>query len=147
MYVLICSLTEIEWLDRLPFRCDAALISIDGLDMEPPKLDYQPKYYLRQEFEDVWLSEVGYEDSGSYAFSLFSMEQAKEMAEFIYGCKDDIDVLICQCRSGVSRSAGVAAAVREHFSHDGIEVFLDRDYSPNVFVFQYLYRALEDMKK
>ena len=51
--------------------------------------------------------------------------EADALAEFIYKAKEDGLDIICQCEYGQSRSAGCAAAILQHFSKNGIDVFTD----------------------
>jgi len=73
--------------------------------------------------------------------------EADELAEFIYDVKQDGLDIICQCECGQSRSAGCAAAIREHFYGDGIKIFTDYRYYPNQLVYNKVYDALEMYKK
>lgn len=52
--------------------------------------------------------------------------EADELAAFtLQGEKDGLSI-ICQCDEyGQSRSAACAAAIRQHFHKDGIEIFVD----------------------
>ena len=68
--------------------------------------------------------------------------QADELAQFILDAQRDGYDFICQCTYGESRSAAAAAAIREFFTHDGIQVFADYRYCPNQLVFNTVYDAL-----
>ena len=68
--------------------------------------------------------------------------RAEEMAQFILDAQRDGYDFICQCTYGESRSAAAAAAIREYFTHDGIQVFADYRYCPNQLVFNVLYDAM-----
>ena len=71
------------------------------------------------------------------------LPEADKLAEFIYDAKKMGFDIICQCEYGQSRSAGCAAAIREHFYGDGIKIFADYRYYPNQLVYNKLYDALE----
>ena len=73
--------------------------------------------------------------------------EADALAEFIYSAKDDGLDIICQCDHGQSRSAGCAAAILQHFSKNGIDVFADYRYYPNQLVYNKTIKALEKYKK
>jgi hypothetical protein len=73
--------------------------------------------------------------------------EAEELAEFIYEAKAKGLDIICQCEYGQSRSAGCAAAIREHFFGDGISVFADYRYYPNQLVFHKVSDALKNVNK
>jgi predicted protein tyrosine phosphatase len=76
-------------------------------------------------------------------FHMIDDEQAKTIAEFIHSITDKAETLICQCEYGQSRSAGIAAAVRQFLYMDGIEVFADNRYFPNKRVYRKILAALE----
>ena len=71
------------------------------------------------------------------------MEISESWLSLCFRCKDHIDILICQCRWGYSRSAAVAAAVREYFFQSGMEIFSDEEYYPNLYVFRETLKALK----
>ena len=68
--------------------------------------------------------------------------RAEDLAQFILDAQRKEYDFICQCTWGESRSAAAAAAIREYFTHDGIEVFADYRYCPNQLVFNTVYDAL-----
>jgi len=72
--------------------------------------------------------------------------EVEELAEFIYDAVENRYDIICQCEFGQSRSAGCAAAIREHFYGDGIRIFADYRYYPNQMVYHKVYDALKAEK-
>lgn len=69
--------------------------------------------------------------------------QAEKIAEFIINCvKDGMDI-VCQCEYGESRSAGCAAAIKEFYDGNGIEIFADYRYYPNKIIYNKLLAALQ----
>ena len=146
MKVEIHSIQSLKRRAHKPFAPDTALISIGDFGKELPLLEYKPAHILRMEFDDVTPSEIDYESSERYAFRLFSEEQANQIADFVYRYWESRGTLLCQCHYGQSRSAAVAAAIKEHFYHNGIEIFADEKerYCPNVYVFRLTLRALRN---
>ena len=146
MKVEIHSIQSLKQRAHKPFVPDTALISIGDFGKELPLLEYKPAHILRMEFDDVTPSEIDYESSERYAFRLFSEEQANQIADFVYRYWESRGTLLCQCHYGQSRSAAVAAAIKEHFYHNGIEIFADEQerYCPNVYVFRLTLRALRN---
>lgn len=146
MKVEVHSIQSLKRRAHKPFAPDTALISIGDFGKELPLLEYKPAHILRMEFDDVTPSEIDYESSERYAFRLFSEEQANQIADFVYRYWESCGTLLCQCHYGQSRSAAVAAAIKEHFYHDGIEIFADEQerYCPNVYVFRLTLRALRN---
>lgn len=146
MKIEIHSIQSLKQRAHKPFAPDTALISIGDFGKELPLLEYKPAHILRMEFDDVTPSEIDYESSERYAFRLFSEEQANQIADFVYRYWESRGTLLCQCHYGQSRSAAVAAAIKEHFYHNGIEIFADEKerYCPNVYVFRLTLRALRN---
>lgn len=134
MEVLICAQWELEALAKKPFDTPTALISIGDPGTPPPALRHQPRYILRLEFNDTRVLD---------ARQALTPEQAEQIAAFVYAHKDSVQTLICQCGFGCSRSAAVAAAVKEHFTHDGLGLFTDGEHHPNILVFSAVLKALE----
>lgn len=69
--------------------------------------------------------------------------EADELAAFILQVEKDGLSIICQCEYGQSRSAACAAAIRQHFHKDGIEIFADYRYYPNQMIYHKVFEALE----
>lgn len=70
--------------------------------------------------------------------------EAAELAAAIYYAMDTPGVdIVCQCEYGQSRSAACAAAIREHFYGEGVEIFADYRYYPNQLVYNKLKAALD----
>jgi len=72
--------------------------------------------------------------------------EADALASFIYKAKKDGLDIICQCEYGQSRSAGCAAAILQHFSKNGIEIFADYRYYPNQLIYNKMLEALNKGK-
>lgn len=93
----------------------------------------------------VDVPDISMDDLTDYKYTVDDFADAMhadEMAQFILDAYRDGYDFICQCTYGESRSAAVAAAIREYFFHDGIQVFADYRYCPNQLVFNTLYDAL-----
>ena len=83
----------------------------------------------------------------SYGYTYESyLENANELARFIYEAKANGLDIICQCDYGQSRSAACAAAILQHFEGRGIDVFADYRYYPNQLVYHKVFDALEGLK-
>ena len=75
------------------------------------------------------------------------LPEAEEIAKFVDLNLRNKKNIICQCDYGISRSAGLAAAIMEHYKHEGIKVFGDYHYTPNQFVFNKVLNALNVLNK
>ena len=93
----------------------------------------------------VPLYDIDLEVLGEYGLSFDTyFPEAPELAAAIYYAMDTLGVeIICQCEYGQSRSAACAAAIREHFYGEGIEIFADYRYCPNQLVYNKLKAALD----
>lgn len=142
MRIQIHSRGELEKQAVSGFLPNTSVISITDVNEEPVKLAHSPRYLLELSFDDISSKADVFNDSRRLALNLYSKEQAEQLAEFVYEHKDETENIICQCRWGYSRSAAVAAALKEHFYNDGVEIFLDEQYYPNIYVFRQTLQAL-----
>ena len=145
MKIKICSRAVLEKMSGSGFDPHTAVISITDVDEKEVGFYREPEFLLRLCFDDIDSPFDMYGDSRKLALNLFSREQADQIAEFVFHCKDHIDTLICQCRWGYSRSSAVATAVKEYFFHEGMEIFSDEGYYPNLYVFRETLKALKRM--
>ena len=74
------------------------------------------------------------------------LPEAKDIAAFVDKKIKEGKNIICQCDYGISRSAGLAAAIMENYAHRGIDVFANYRYTPNQFVFRKVYNELCKLK-
>ena len=72
------------------------------------------------------------------------IENASELADFIFDAKENGRDIICQCDFGRSRSAGCAAAILEYFYGCADKIFLNDKYCPNLMVFEKVFSALHE---
>ena len=73
------------------------------------------------------------------------LPEAKDIAIFVNQAIRDGKDIICQCDYGISRSAGLAAAILQRYAHRGLDVFADYRYTPNQFVYNKVYKALMEL--
>ena len=73
------------------------------------------------------------------------LPEAKSIANFVSQAINKGKDIICQCDYGISRSAGLAAAILERYAHKGLEVFADYKYTPNLFVYNKVYAELKKL--
>ena len=74
------------------------------------------------------------------------LPEAKDIAIFVNQKIKEGKDIICQCDYGISRSAGLAAAILERYAHRGIDIFSDYKYTPNQFVYNKVYLELNKLK-
>ena len=150
MTVNIYSRKAIEELLHEGFPDNVAVISF--CDTQPQRIDrdYKPVDYSGKTDRVflIALHDIDIEILGDFCLTYETyMPEVDELAGFIYAAKHDGLDILCQCEYGQSRSAGCAAAIREHFNRDGIQVFADYRYYPNQLVFNKVFNALEDYRK
>ena len=153
MKIEIHSRESIEERANKPFAARTAVISITDMDSGFAVLSNKPEYLLQLKFDDI-SADVFTELFDGYPaltdamqiakeLNLFSDEQAEEIAVFVKSILGRAELLICQCEYGQSRSAGIAAAVKQFLDKDGIEIFADDRYFPNKLVYRKVLAALE----
>lgn len=142
-----------EKIESMVFPLGTAVISITDYNYDFAKLNNKPDYLLQLTFDDidsdVFIDELGRKPTESERqeiekkYHMLTDEQAEQIAEFVKIVWDKIDVLICQCEHGQSRSAAVAAAIMEIKSKRGIEIFADDRYYPNKTIFRKVLKAIK----
>ena len=147
MKVTIYSRDEIEdIISKGAFPDNTAVISfydpaIKRLDKSYTYVDYSNicDMVFYSELDDLDIDVLC--DKG-YTYETYFSE-AEDMARFIIKAYSQGRDIICQCEYGQSRSAGCAAAIMEHFDHNGIDVFADYRRFPNQMVFNKLRDVLD----
>lgn len=140
MKIEVCGRQGIEKLSQEPFTGKTALISICDHYRMPPTLRNKPTWRLSLVFDDIRLPEI--HQNTLLARMGCSEEDADRIAAFVYAVNGKAERIICQCEAGVSRSAAVAAAIREHFFQDGASLFNDPLFDPNPRVYRLVLDAL-----
>jgi len=94
-----------------------------------------------QESRVDWLGIYCYDldkDIGQFPYSryMFEKHHAKEIIKFVEVRKQAIDLIIVNCVAGVSRSAGVAAALSKILNKDDMYFF--KNYWPNMRIYSFI---------
>ncbi len=82
------------------------------------------KSVLKLKFDDVT-------EDGAFGFCITD-EDAAAIRTFIKSVEDKVQRLIVHCEAGVSRSAGVAAAITKALHGDDMPIFNSTQYCPNM---------------
>lgn len=101
---------EIE--NKYLFYDDIFIISITEPGEEKVKIKQRETNILRLEFYDV---DKEITDEKGKRYNPITIDQAKEIAKFMRINDENIKELIVQCSAGISRSAGVAAAIAKYY--------------------------------
>ena len=133
--VLVMSRKEAERYSHSPHDEESAVISISTPDEHYDMNIYSSIYngikrILRLSFDDV--------DNGSFAMT---EGDAASIAEFVEENKDK--TIIVHCDAGISRSAGIAAAIMKHYNGDDTPIFNSRLYCPNMLCYRMVLEKLE----
>lgn len=143
----------IEELSLTPFETATALISITDFNYTFADLKYKPQHLLQLDFDDVPVGDGFFEEEGrtlsdeeianlEKKYHSITDAQVEQIIDFYNSVKDTVDVLICQCEHGQSRSAAIAAAIKEFESRSGIDVFANDWYFPNKSLFRKVLNAM-----
>lgn len=156
MNIKILNRDAIEMFCEHPFVEKIALISITDYGYDFVELKNIPQHLLQLAFDDVdgdvFIDELPKNPSTDdkikieKKYHMFSNEQANQIVEFVNDVWDKVDVIICQCEHGQSRSAAIAAAIMQYKYQNGIEIFADDNYYPNKFVYRKVFSALNAEK-
>lgn len=152
MKVMICSRRDMETLTvRGEFPPNTAVISFyDTPNKRLRSAHYTVPDYsrLKCRLYQAAVDDLDPNDLSDYGLTVESFfPEADDIAAFIYEVYRAGEDIICQCDYGDSRSAGCAAAIKEHFTHDGISVFADYRLCPNQMIYNKIHDALEKYRR
>ena len=94
------------------------------------------KGLLRLSFGDIDFAEAGQNRFGNI--------QAQQIIDFVKEYYNSIDVIICHCEAGISRSAAVAGALAKRINGDDDYYF--KFHNPNMHVYSILLKKLIDIE-
>lgn len=113
-----------------------AIISVRNMDDEcVPFCESKSLYAVKTVFFD---------DTEQETTDCFSPEKAAEIKEFLESVLGRVDRLIVHCEYGVSRSAGIAAAILKTLTGDDSLIMDDDWFVPNKLCYRLTYEALND---
>jgi predicted protein tyrosine phosphatase len=124
------------------------LISIKDPSEQPIDHTMSHKYgetcgILNLTFHDVDSLKI----ANDYKLTAFTPEMAKQILDWVSSLmKADIDLIIVQCNAGISRSAGVAAALSLLINGDDSWVFNNKQYLPNILVYRTIIETYYDLR-
>lgn len=98
--------------------------------------------------KDVLFLNFNDTDSKDLVSGCINDEDAENIKQFIlkYAEDDSIDLIIVNCEAGVSRSAGVAAAIMKYLWNDDTSIFDNSKYHPNMLCYRTIVnKFMEDM--
>lgn len=111
------------------FDVPTIIISIRSIGDNPPKKLFlhsnpQVKDFITLAFDDVTIYYQGYYP--------ITRQQARKIARFVMRYKDSVEQIVVHCDAGISRSAGVAAAIAKYLNGNDDDFFVRSPYRPNM---------------
>lgn len=76
--------------------------------------------------------------SEKYSKGLFTKDIATDIVNFVRYVSDKVELIVCHCDSGVSRSAAVVGAISVALNGNTSIFFETERYTPNMFVYDIL---------
>lgn len=103
------------------------------------------KFYL---FDDVDKETKYYDLKKKKYYYLIPMrkDQSKNIAFLVKENYNKFDYLIVHCNAGISRSAGVVGAICKYLWNDDNDVFNDKYFKPNMYVYNLLLNSFYELK-
>jgi predicted protein tyrosine phosphatase len=103
---------------------DCIIISITDIDKDINQFAPNPhiKNICRVQFDDVEIDEPRHIDR----------KDAEKILEFVNQYINKVDKIIVHCEAGVSRSAGVCAALMQIINGDDMDIFDNPKFCPNM---------------
>jgi predicted protein tyrosine phosphatase len=107
------------------------VISLSDTDAPPPQIYDHPSLRgrLALHFDDVYPQHC-FDESGARLFCEMSQEDAEQIAAFVGRWWGQVATIVVHCHAGLSRSTGVAAAIRNHHGQDERDLY-DSPRNPN----------------
>jgi len=104
---------------------------------------------LRVQFYDIDIESItnaGYihEIQKSGGKGLMTDDHANQILDFVVDMKGKIELLICHCEGGISRSSATAAAILRILTGSDNKIFNDPRYIPNMFVYRKILNAWQE---
>jgi predicted protein tyrosine phosphatase len=136
MIIEIMSRTKIKAFSFKAHDEKVAVISISDMDKEAPIL-------LRDLINGIFRQlKVNFADVDRGDRGCITDEQANQIANYVFEICKIADRIIINCEAGVSRSAGVGAALMKFFIGDDGEVFNSPRFRPNMTCYRKVLNAL-----
>lgn len=126
--VIVMSQAEAE---KFSFTAPFAMISITSLGVATFPWASKEDNLFRLNFLDTDEKE-----------SSISQEEALHLAKFIKKWYPRVKKFVVHCEAGMSRSAGVAAAILKYFEGDDSPIFDNAYFKPNMYVYRSVLNAL-----
>lgn len=134
MKITIMSRADAEAYSRVQLDHKVAIISINSVEDDR-------KNYLSANENIIDVLHLEFDDYDFKSPTSMTINDANEIYDFITKYVSDIDELVVHCLMGISRSAGVAAAITQAIYGNCDHIFNSRKYDPNILCYDLTYNA------
>lgn len=134
--VLVMSRARAKKFSFQPHDFTSVIISITDIDKELNNLIVNTNNGIKS------VLQVQFDDYDQGEPNCITEKDAEKIAEFVKRTADKVDTVIVHCEAGISRSAGVAAAISKYLFNDDTAIFNNRQYCPNMTCYRYVLNAL-----
>jgi protein-tyrosine phosphatase len=76
---------------------------------------------------------------------LMTQSDANKIKDFIMAYKNKVETIIVHCEAGISRSAGICAAIQKYLTGDDSAIFDSHYFCPNMHCYRLMLNALFDV--
>jgi predicted protein tyrosine phosphatase len=123
-----CALV-MQTVDKQPYLW----ISITGTNCSPayPYKNENCVGILELKFDDILIPMVG---PNGLKYKLFTEQQAKDIVDFVDKHRENVEIICVHCYAGISRSAGVGAAISLYLNGDDHNIASGFGFQPNAHV-------------
>ncbi len=118
-----------EWVNTCE-KTNVAVLVASSYDVDYVKL---PSNCVAQVFDDLDREVAG---------RSLTQEQAHAYASYVQSLAANIDVIVCACNAGESRSAALCAALCEYYDVNSDWIWDSPHYHPNMYVFDLFTKEL-----
>lgn len=100
------------------------VLSLTDSDAKQPHIHSHEmlRDWLALQFDDVYPQHC-FDESGARLFCEMSEDDAKRIAAFVFRWWGQVATIVVHCHAGLSRSTGVAAAIRTHHGQDESDLY------------------------
>lgn len=134
MKITIMSREKVENYSQSLINHKVAIISISSVEDDR-------ETYISNNENIVDVLYLKFDDHSFKSSTCMTNRDADRISEFVYKYLDEVDELVVHCLMGISRSAGVAAAITEALYGNCDHIFNSRRYEPNILCYELTYNA------
>ncbi len=115
---------------QVPDILPCVIISIRNAGLEDVTFSKNPNIYA--------VLHLKFQDTVEARADAICQADAEKIVAFVDAWKDKVESIVVHCTEGVSRSAGVCAALMRYIDGDDADIFESDAYSPNVRCYRYV---------